>query len=198
MKTIQAAIFDIGNVLLLFDYMKAAGRLMERNQLESLPDRGRITAINYRLEIGEISKAEFLSLVRPEFHDTGAESEFVEIWGNIFEENTRMTALARALSRRMPVYLISNIGPIHHEYIFRNFEVFSIFSGGIFSFEARLMKPDPRCFELAVTKWGVDPAHTLYFDDIAENCAAASAAGFQARHFEPHREDLPSAWNIPL
>lgn len=198
MKHIEAAIFDIGNVLLFFDYMKAAGRLMEKNGLELLPAREKITAANQLLETGRISTSEFLAIVRPEFRDTGDETEFLQIWADIFEENTRMTSLARALSQKMPVFLISNIGPIHHDFIFRNFSVFSIFQDRLFSYEVQLMKPDRRIFELAVTRFGVNPHNTFYFDDLAENCDAASLAGFQAHHFEPHREDLPSAWNIPL
>jgi len=198
MKHIEAAIFDIGNVLLFFDYMRAASRLMEKNRLEFLPPRERITEANRRMEIGEIPKSEFLALVRPEFHDTGSESEFEEIWADIFEENARMTTLARALSQKMPVFLLSNIGPIHHDFIFRKFPIFSVFRDGIYSYEAGLMKPDRRIFELAVEKFGVVPESTFYFDDLADNCTAAAEVGFQSRHFEPHREDLPSAWNIPL
>lgn len=198
MKHIEAAIFDIGNVLLFFDYMKAAGRLMEKNGLEFLPPREKITAANQQLETGKISTSEFLSLVRPEFHDTGDESEFLEIWADIFEENTRMTSLARALSQKMPVFLVSNIGPIHHDFIFRNYNVFSVFKDRLFSYEVQLMKPDRRVFELAITRFGVNPDNTFYFDDIIENCDAAARVGFQARHFEPHREDLPCAWNILL
>ena len=48
---IEAAIFDIGNVLLLFDYMKAANRLARKNRLVSLPDRGRITEANHEFEL---------------------------------------------------------------------------------------------------------------------------------------------------
>ncbi len=197
MKT-EAAIFDIGNVLLLFDYMKAARRLMEKSGMDCEPDRARITAANREYELGHTTPDQFLSVVRPEFRDSGDEAEFVAIWEDIFEENTRMTSLARRLAEKMPVFLISNIGPIHHKYIFRQFEVFQIFRDGVYSYRAGFMKPSPEIFEIAIRQFGIHPEHTLYFDDLKENCEAAAAAGLRAHHYEPHREDLPGSWNIPL
>ena len=196
MTQIEAAIFDIGNVLLLFDYLKAANRLVRKNGLGSPPDRSRIVSANHEFELGRTTRAEFLSSVRSEFHDTGEEGEFVAIWEDIFEENTRMTEFARRLSGRIPVFLISNIGEIHHRFIFGRYDVFSVFRDKIFSYQDGLMKPDPAVFELAVSRFGVNPATTAYIDDIEENCSAARAAGFLGLHYEHGRQDLPGAWEI--
>ncbi len=193
---VEAAIFDIGNVLVLFDYMKAANRLVLKNGLSSPPDRVILAAANHEFELGRITRAQFLSSVRREFHDTGREDEFVSIWEDIFEENTRMTALARGLSSKIPVYLISNIGEIHHQYLFRRFDVFSIFRDKIFSYLDGIMKPDAAVFQLAISRFGVNPAATVYIDDVQENCEAASAAGFLGLHYDPSRQDLPGAWGI--
>jgi len=197
MKT-QAAIFDIGNVLLLFDYTKAARRLAEKNGLASDPDRARIAAANRSLELGLSTRDEFLAAVRPEFRDTGDPAGFVSIWEDIFEENTRMTSLARRLAEKIPVFLISNIGPIHHDHILRTYDVFRIFRDGVYSYRAGFLKPAPEIFEIATRQFGIEPASTLYFDDLKENCEAAAAAGFRAHHYDPHRADLPGSWNIPL
>ncbi len=193
---IEAAIFDIGNVLVHFDYMKAARRLVKRNGLAGIPDPGPIIAANHEFELGRITRGQFLDSVRPAFLDTGSEEEFVAIWGNIFEENRRMTALARRLTESIPVFLISNIGEIHHRYLFGRYDVFSIFRDRVFSYEEGIMKPDPAVFELAISRFGVDPASTAYFDDIEANCAAAHAVGLVALHYDHHRPDLPAAWNL--
>ena len=193
---IEAAIFDIGNVLLLFDYMKAANRLARKNGLGSPPDRALITAANHEFELGRITRAQFVAAVQREFHDTGGEGEFIAIWEDIFEENILMTAFARDLSTKIPVFLVSNIGEIHHRYIFEKFEVFSVFRDRIFSYLDGIMKPDPAVFELAISRFGVNPAATAYIDDVQENCAAAEAAGFLGLHYDHQRLDLPGAWEI--
>ena len=193
---VEAAIFDIGNVLVLFDYMKAANRLVLKNGLRALPDRAAITAANHEFELGHTTRSQFLATVRREFQDTGREEEFVAIWEDIFEENVRMTSFAREISLRMPVFLISNIGEIHHRHLFKKLDVFSVFRDKIFSYLDGIMKPDAAVFQLAISRFGVNPAATIYIDDVQENCAAASAAGFLGLHYDHGRQDLPQAWKI--
>lgn len=186
---IRAAIFDIGNVLVLFDYMRAARRLVEKNGLREVPDRARVADAVHRYESGGLDRGQFLALVRPEFRDSGPAEDFVQIWEDIFDENGPMTLLARRMSASVPVFLISNIGDIHLEYLRRTYDVFGIFSDGIFSFESRLMKPDPRVFDLAAKRFGVDPAMTVYFDDVRENCEAAASRGFLVHCYDAARHE---------
>jgi haloacid dehalogenase superfamily, subfamily IA, variant 3 with third motif having DD or ED len=177
---IDAVIFDIGNVLLRFDYLVAARRLMEHNGLSELPDRTRIVAAKEALEGGRIDRTEFLRLVRPEFNHTGDDAAFIAMWEDIFEENTPMTALAARLAGQgMPTFLLSNISCIHREFIFRTYPVFSTFRDGVFSYEVGVLKPEPGIYEIALRKFGVDPSRTLFIDDLEANVAAAEAAGFR-------------------
>lgn len=53
----------------------------------------------------------------------------------------------------------------------------------VVSGEVKLAKPDPRIFELTVRRGRLDPARTLYIDDVDRNIDAAQAAGFRAHHF---------------
>jgi FMN phosphatase YigB (HAD superfamily) len=177
---IDAVIFDIGNVLLKFDYLIAARRLMEHNGLAEQPDRERIVAAKAALEGGEIDRAEFLRLVRPEFSHTGSDADFIAMWEDIFEENEPLTRIAAALAEKgVPTYLLSNISCIHHEFVFRQYPVFATFRDGVFSYKAGVLKPEPRIFEIALAQFEVDPARTLYIDDLEENVAAAERAGLR-------------------
>jgi FMN phosphatase YigB (HAD superfamily) len=179
-QMIDAVIFDIGNVLLKFDYMVAARRLMAHNGLAEPPERESIVAAKEALEGGQIDRAEFLRLVRPEFSHTGSDADFIAMWEDIFEENEPMTRIAANLAARgTPTYLLSNISCIHHEFIFRNYPVFATFRDAIYSYKAGMLKPEPRIFEVAIAQFGVDPARTLYIDDLAPNVAAAEGVGLQ-------------------
>ncbi|MCK9904029.1 HAD-IA family hydrolase [Frankia sp. Cpl3] len=56
------------------------------------------------------------------------------------------------------------------------------------SFEVALRKPDPAIFALAESTFGVPPAACLLIDDVAANCAAARARGWQViEHADPPR-----------
>lgn len=195
---VEAAVFDIGNVLLLFDYMKAAWRLMDKNSLADLPERAVIVKAKHDYEAGLLNRSEFLDIVRPEFRDIGPVEDFVAIWQDIFEENTRMTALARRLSERMPVFLISNISDIHIEFIHREYDVFRIFKDAVYSCEACVMKPDERIFQHAIRRFGIDPGRALYFDDMADNCASAEREGFLVHHYSHERHEAAEEWAVRM
>lgn len=185
---IDAAIFDIGNVLLPFDYMKAADRLVKKNNLPSLPDREKIVQAKEQYELGRIDRAEFLRRVRPEFGDTGEEKDFIRIWQEIFVPNEALYALVEVLEAKgIPLYLLSNISDIHHDYIVEEYPVFARFRDGVFSYKAGLLKPDPAIFQVAIEQLKVTPSRTLYLDDMPENIAAAKDAGFIAIEYSSDR-----------
>jgi 2-haloacid dehalogenase len=59
--------------------------------------------------------------------------------------------------------------------------------------EARLIKPDPRIFQLLLERIGREAAACIYIDDNLKNVAAAKALGFDAILFrgpEPLRLEL--------
>ncbi len=197
---IDAVIFDIGNVLLKFDYLVAARRLLERGGLDELPDHGPIVAAKEALESGVIDRAEFLRRVRPEFNHTGGDEEFLAIWEDIFEENEPMTRLAGELSGRLPVYLLSNISDIHREYIFRRYPAFGCFRDGVYSYEAGALKPDPRIYRAAIERFGIEPGRTIFIDDLAANIEAAEALGFRGVRYDfaRHEEAIEALRGIGL
>lgn len=49
-----------------------------------------------------------------------------------------------------------------------------------------IAKPDPRIFALAVDRFGLDPARTLFTDDSRANVEAAARAGLRAELFTSH------------
>jgi epoxide hydrolase-like predicted phosphatase len=187
---IDAVVFDIGNVLLKFDYLVAGHRLMTHNGLTELPDRANIVAAKAALEGGKIDRAEFLRLVRPEFLHTGSDADFIAMWEDIFEENEPMTRLATSLAESgMPTYLLSNISCIHHEFIFRQYPVFETFRDGVYSYKAGAMKPEPRIYRMAIEQFGIDPSRTVYLDDLEENIVAANEAGLRGVVYDYRRHD---------
>ena len=55
--------------------------------------------------------------------------------------------------------------------------------GVLVSGEVRIAKPDPRVFALAAQRFGLDPARTVFADDMERNVRAAAEAGFVAELF---------------
>ncbi|MEO8204610.1 MAG: HAD family phosphatase [Chthoniobacterales bacterium] len=184
---IDAVIFDIGNVLLKFDYYIAANKLLQKNQKSDYPAREAITTLVLDYESGRIDRATFIKSVRETFGDEGQDEEFLRIWENIFEPNDPMVALLPHFKKRSRLFLLSNIGCIHQEFIFQQYPFFSHFQDGIYSYRAKHLKPAPEIFRLAQQTFSVVPEQTLYVDDREENVQEAANQGFIALHYDYNR-----------
>lgn len=57
------------------------------------------------------------------------------------------------------------------------------FDGGIFSGDVKLIKPQPEIFQLMQQRFNLDPAQTLFIDDLQSNVYAARTFGWQAVQF---------------
>jgi len=185
----RAFLFDIGNVLVHFDFAKAVRRLAETS--EATPDAMKtlLEPIKEDLESGRMSDDDFITQSIARIGFGGSRAEFAEIWSDIFTENIPMTALVRRLAREHPLYLFSNTSGLHKEWFMRRFDVFAQFRGGIFSHEAGCMKPDAAIYEKAIAQLDLDPAQTFYIDDLPENIAAGERLRFTTHHYASDRHE---------
>jgi len=182
---IKAFIFDIGNVLLPFDFTIALRKLRQNSDVESLLQTMEPVKVAY--ESGAIDRAEFLERMRVVLHYTGTEAEFIATWENIFTENPPMLDFVRELHRQYPLYLLSNTSDIHMDYLFRAYPVFKLFKDGVYSYRARCFKPDRRIFEMALEQFGVAAKETVFIDDLQPNVDAALALGIRGVRYDHKR-----------
>lgn len=185
----RAFLFDIGNVLVHFDFSTAVRRLAETS--EAAPDEMELllSPIKDDLESGRLSDDDFIrqSIARIGFGGSGA--EFAEIWSDIFTENAPMIALVGKLAGRLPLYLFSNTSGLHKDWLFRKFPVFARFDGGVYSYEAGCSKPHEPIYREAIARFGLDPAQTIYIDDLKENISAGERLRFATHHYAAHRHE---------
>ncbi len=182
--SIDALIFDIGNVLVPFDWRPAERRLESRSTNFSGEALAEFKKLIMRLDLGELTGEEFSSLTKPLIGFQGDHTEFAAIWNSIFSANPPMERTIATLKGRYPLFLISNTSDLHLDYLTQNYGVFRHFADGVYSFRAKCAKPDPKIFEIAVRQFGVNPATTAFVDDLAVNVASASAAGLNAIQYD--------------
>jgi putative hydrolase of the HAD superfamily len=82
-----------------------------------------------------------------------------------------------------PLYFLSNMPEPYARHLEATHDFLSLFRGGVFSARAGLCKPEPEIFAHCVDRFGLDPAQTVFLDDVAHNVAAAREAGWQAIQF---------------
>jgi FMN phosphatase YigB (HAD superfamily) len=183
----KAVVFDLGKVLLEFDYGIALRRLVPRVRLDlaglhRLIDQSELL---FEYETGLVSTNDFFDRVCQATGYEGSLTEFGAVFADIFSEIGPMVTLHGELRRAgIPTYLLSNTNELAVGHIRNRFPFFSQFDGHFLSYEHRSMKPAPRLYEV-VEEWsGLRGPDLFYLDDRTENVGAALERGWQARVHE--------------
>ncbi|MBI4662521.1 MAG: HAD family phosphatase [Verrucomicrobia bacterium] len=185
----KAVVFDLGKVLLHFDFAIAASNLAARcnrsaRDLQELLDQ---SPLLHRYETGLITTERFFAECQRLSGFRGDLTEFGAIFADIFTPIDPIIHLHSDLrSRGVPTYIFSNTNPLAVGHIRRRFEFFEHFDGYIFSFEHGAMKPEPRLCEAVEHLSGCRGDGLLYIDDRSENVAAGRLRGWQTiLHMRP-------------
>ena len=195
MSPIETVIFDLGNVLLPFDWGIARKRMCQRTgcSRRELEDFIVTTPFLGQLEIGQLTAQQFFEIVSRDLRFTGAQAEFDEIWSDIFTIDEAMVGLTQALKGSYRRFILSNTSPQHIEFVFAKYPVLRDFDGHILSYEVGLMKPDRRIYELALQRFGIIAERAVFIDDLPANVAGAREIGLAAiqhKSFQKTRREL--------
>ena len=199
MKTEKIVVFDLGKVMVDFDYSIAARKIAARSTMPP----GEINAyigssgLTVKYELGAITRREFFEQARQAIGFHGTFEEFGEFFADIFTEISPMIGLHADLRRRgVPTYIFSNTNDLAVEHIRRNFPFFKNFDGYILSYEVRAMKPEAKIYEALEKLAGRRGADILYLDDRPENAAAGAARGWRAILHESPEKTLAAVEKI--
>ncbi len=179
---VEAVVFDLGKVLVDFDYGIAARRLAENSsstcgEIRTVIDQ---SPLLFRYESAAISTQEFFNEVKTRIGYRGAFDRFAACFGDIFTEIPEMIGLhARLRTEGVPTYILSNTNDIAVHHIRRRFPFFAHFTGYIFSYECSALKPHPPIYQATEHMTGCRGAEILFLDDKPENVEAAAQRGWQ-------------------
>jgi|SRR5581483_3558695 len=179
----SAIVFDLGKVLVDFDYSIAADRIAARSKLPV--DTARFFSEHaemlFRYEVGLTSTPEFFEQMRGVSGFTGSAAEFGNVFADIFTPIQPMIDLHAGLRRRgFPTYIFSNTNELAIGHIRERFPFFRNFDGYILSYAHGAMKPDPKFYDVVERQIRRAGKEILYLDDRPENVAAGAARGWHA------------------
>ena len=174
---------DIGNVLVSFDFSRAAARFAEIGPFGKDEVLRVLDPLKGPLESGALMGDSFVERGMQMIQFPGTKDEFSDIWCGIFSRNEAMEQTLAGLDPKLPKHLLSNTSDLHMEYLLRTFPVFGHFTDGVYSYLAKSMKPERSIFETAIAQLNLDPAQTFYIDDLGPNIETARELGFQAFHY---------------
>jgi len=184
----NAILLDIGNVIVHFDFSRARARLAKWSAAEGDPLE-LLAPLKQKLELGEIDGRAFVTRAVATLGFRGTVGEFRAIWEDIFRPNHRMCETIGRAREHYRLFLLSNTSDIHKDSLFRDFDIFESFEGGLYSYRSGCAKPDIEFYRTAIVELGLRPAETLYVDDRPENVDAGVRAGFVSLHYDPRRHE---------
>jgi len=183
LATQKVIVFDLGKVLVDFDYSIAALKVAARSDkpLGSLISLLSTSPLIVQYESGQVTRQQFYEQVRDAVGFRGTPEEFGGYFADIFAEMPAMIALHADLRRRgFKTYIFSNTNDLAIEHVGRNFPFFQNFDGYIYSHEIGAMKPDAKIYEAMEKMCGRSGADIIYLDDRLENIQAGAARGWRS------------------
>jgi HAD superfamily hydrolase (TIGR01509 family) len=197
----EVVVFDLGKVLVDFDYGIAAAKIAPRSRFTPQEVRNLVeqTPLLYRFETGLLTNEQFYGEVCAACEYSGTLDDFRDSFADIFSEIRPMTAMQAALrARGVPTYIFSNTNGIAVPHIRKNFPFFANFDGYIYSHEHGAMKPDAKIYKVVERISGRRGSQIVYLDDRVENFEAGRDRGWRAFLHKTPEETIPALRHLGL
>jgi len=176
---LKTYLFDIGNVLLAFDFTPALKALLgKKPHPEALQ---KIITRKDEFEAGNLTLEEYIPWASKLLDFQGTSEQFSHAWNSIFTPIPETWELAKKLhAQGNRLILFSNINPIHAPYIIKNYSIIKLFHHEVFSYQIKAIKPDSQFFTRAFEKFDIDPTQTIYIDDLPANIETGKKLGLKS------------------
>lgn len=176
-------VFDLGKVLLDFDYTKAARRIAAETNVSSEQIRLFIdqSPLLFKYEKGLINSAALFEEIRRMSGYGGTLSSFAALFSDVFTPITPMIELqGRLVKAGIPTYIFSNTNDLAIAHIQSTYPFFKTFNGYILSYEHGFMKPEVELYAAMESCAGRSGPAICYLDDREENVAMGRRRGWRS------------------
>ena len=184
---IKAVIFDLGRVIVPFDFSRGYAKLETLCGIPAAEIPGRIapTGLVQLLESGGIEPRDFVRELSKHLNLDTSYENFCEIWSSIFLPYTLIPeSMLIGIARNYRLILLSNTNVMHFEMVRENYPLLRHFHAYVLSHEVGAMKPLPLIYRRAIEAAGCLPEECFFTDDIQAYVEGARAQGIDAVQFE--------------
>lgn len=187
---IRNVIFDVGNVLIEFDWHKFLRNLFDEETAKVVSPAMWGTPAWDELDRGVLSMDEVTALFIANAPDY--EPQIREALDRVSEcasvKPYTIAWIRELKAQGFHVYYLSN----YFQRIWEQRPDVRAFAdetdGGIFSWQEKVIKPSPESFQRLLDRYGLKAEESLFIDDSPKNIAAAQALGFHAVRFEGYEQ----------
>ena len=198
---IDTIIFDIGNVLLDFDYMKHFRSLFDEEIAQTIADISiRNLAVWQEMDRGVLSYDEAVELVIQGAPRLEKEIRLAvkELYDRV-ESYPYATQWVKSLKEKgYRVYILSNYGEKPFAASKGRMPFLQYMDGRLLSYEIREVKPNAAIYQALCDRFHIDPRKAVFIDDSAINIAGAKAFGLHTVHFTDYADAVAQLKALPL
>lgn len=186
LRKYSAIVFDLGQVLVKFDYRIFAGKINSyRLGLgdEFLENYKKNYHLHRDFESGKIAEKVFVDKMLEFLEFRIGDIAFRKYFSEIFSPNEEVISLLSNLKNNYKLYLLSNTNSIHQEYGWKNYDFLKYFDGLVLSHKVGAVKPEEKIYYAVEKVSGFPSEEHLFIDDISEYVLTAKRLGWDAIHF---------------
>jgi FMN phosphatase YigB (HAD superfamily) len=195
MKSKNALLFDLGNVLLPIDLSltyQAFSNLSSTFNVEDIQNKITQEGLWLDYEAGLISDEEFRDLIIDHLKLNCSLVEFDKAFSALLLDfNPNVYSFLYDLNDKFNLYLLSNTSVIHSRIFLNNRlgpsgeNLFSLFKKTHFSYEMGLVKPNPMIYKQVLLDNNLKADQVVFFDDNYDNIQSASELGIDSVLINP-------------
>ncbi len=185
-KKISVVVFDLGNVLIPFDYDIIKNKLNAIDEAlgERFYDKYKANYHVHRdFERWTLSNNEFLRIMMDWTEHKITEEEFCKIYSEIFVVNEDVASLLPKLKTSYKLILLSNTNYIHQKYGWQKYGFLKHFDKLILSHEVGAIKPEEKIYRAVESFTKLPSDEHIFIDDVKEYAEGAKSCGWDAVHF---------------
>lgn len=187
----EAVIFDIGNVLIEWQPERFYDRVIGENRRRAMFAEVDLHGMNDRVDLGgHFTETIYATAeAHPKWRDE------IRMWHDHWLELAtppidRSLRLLRALrARGVPVFSLTNFGIQSFDFAATHYPFLREFDRQYISGHMKVIKPDPRIYEMVEVDCGIAPEALIFTDDRADNIQMAASRGWRTHLF-----DGPDGW----
>lgn len=190
MKHISTVIFDIGDVLINFNWTDYVNTLFDEHTANAVTEAiwgdRRWDRLDLGIEPAENALRSFIEAAP--VYESQIRYAFKHIDQCMSVKDYTVRWIKELQEHNITVLYLSNFSYYLRELAPGVLRFTDYMDGGIYSCDVHMIKPNPEIFHLICQKYGCIPAECIFVDDNRANVTAAEGLGFNALHFTDYNE----------
>ncbi|MBE6730176.1 MAG: HAD family phosphatase [Ruminococcaceae bacterium] len=190
---IDTFIFDIGNVLVQFNWRETFSKIFDKETSDII---AKATVENEEcwreLDKGVKTYGELIEMFVNNAGGYEKEIRYAidSIYENLYIYPYASSWLKELKEKGYKIYILSNFGDYTFNYAKKYFDFLKYADGSLISYEVKMLKPSFEIYEALCDKFGIIKENAVFLDDSEMNIVGAKAFGLNGIVFENYRQAL--------